>query len=124
MFFMFDGMSLIYYIKDLINLTYYNYHYYFKGFLLFLILIPITVNAITLYLLDIIEKKDKISNHKLIPSILNRYINYLIKDGNNKELLNYYKGRCKAELIFYIFILILYFISLKFSFSTIISILN
>lgn len=69
MFFMFDGMSLIYYIKDLINDTYYNYHYYFKGFLLFLILIPITVNAITLYLLDIIEKKDKISNHKLIQSI-------------------------------------------------------
>ena len=74
--------------------------------LLFLILIPITVNAITLYLLDIIEKKDKISNHKLIPSILNRYINYLIKDGNNKELLNYYKSYSWAELKFYVVILV------------------
>ena len=82
------------------------------------------MNAITLYLLVKIERKSEISIHKLFPIILDRYINYLIKVGNNEELLSYYKGRCKAELAFYVIILILYFISLKFSFSTIISILN
>ena len=108
---MFDGMSLIYYIKDLKNDIYY---YYFKNFLFFIILIPITINTITLYLLDKIERKDERSNHKLFPSILNRYVNYLIKVGENKELLSYYKGRCIAELVFYVIILILYFICLMF----------
>lgn len=103
---MFDGTSLIYYIKDLKNEIYYSYLNYF---LLFIILVPIFINGIILYLLGIIEKNGEISIPKILPSILNRYINYINKIGKNKELLSYYKGRCKAELGLYLVILILYF---------------
>ena len=112
---MFDGMSLIYYIKDLKNDMY--FFYYFIIFLLFIILIPIIINSFILYLLNKIERKGEISNSKLFPSILNKYINYLIEVGKNKELLSYYKDRCKSELVFYVVILILYFICLMFFFS-------
>ena len=113
MFFMFDGTNLIYNIKDL-NIE--RYYSFLKYFLLFIILIPIIINAITLYLLGKIEIKGEISipAHKFFHIILNRHIHYLIKIGNNKELLSYYKGRCKAELVFYVIILILYFICLIF----------
>src|ERR1700742_3177832 len=94
-FFMFDGMSMIYYIKDLKNEIYYSYLNYF---LLFTILVPIFINGIILYLIGIIEKTGEISIPKILPSILNRYINYINNIGKNKELLSYYKGRCKAEL--------------------------
>ena len=112
MFFMFDGMSLIYYIKDLKNDMY--FFCYFNIFLLLIILIPIIINSFILYLLIKIERKGEISNPKLFPSILNKYINYLIEVGKNKELLSYYKDRCKSELVFYVVILILYFICLMF----------
>lgn len=103
---MFDGTSLIYYIKDLKNEIYYSYLNYF---LLFIILVPIFINGIILYLLGIIEKNGEISIPKILPSILNRYINYINKIGKFKKLLSYYKGRCKAELGLYLVILILYF---------------
>ena len=106
MFFIFNGMSLIYYIKNDMPTQINEIYYYFKIFLLFIILVPIIMNAITLYLLVKIERKSEISIHKLFPIILDRYINYLIKVGNNEELLSYYKGRCKAELAFYVIILI------------------
>jgi hypothetical protein len=112
MFFIFDGMSMIYYIKNLKNEIY--YFYYFKIFLLFIILIPIIINSIILYLLKSIEKKGEISIPNFLPSILNRSINYLVKVGKNKELLSYYKERCKSELVFYVIILILYFICFMF----------
>lgn len=108
---MFDGMSMIYYIKDLKNEIYY---YYLNYFLLFTILVPIFINGIILYLLGKIEKTGEISIPKILPSILNRYINYINNIGKNKELLSYYKGRCKAELGLYVVILILYFICFMF----------
>jgi hypothetical protein len=120
---MLDGMSFIYYIKDLRNNM-----FFVKYFILFIILIPIFINVITLYFIRKIEKTGKISiqqqtkNNLFLPpsllalrrakqslSIFNKYINYINKIGKNKELLKYYKGRCRAESVFYIFILILYF---------------
>ena len=108
-------MSLIYYIKDLKNVM---YIYYLKYFLLFTILVPIFMNVIALYFLDKTEKTGKISilqstknknqKKKILPSLLNRYINNINNIAKNKELLNYYKGRCKAELVFYVVIIILY----------------
>lgn len=110
---MFDGMSMFYYIKDLK----FEIYSLFNKFLFFMILIPIIINTVTLYLLEIIIRNGEISIAKaknLLPSILNRYINYLIKVTKNKELLSYYIGRCKAELVFYLIILILYFLLLNF----------
>lgn len=103
---MFDGMSMIYYIKDLKNDIYFSY---LKYLLLLFILIPIFINGIILYLLGKVEKKGDISIPKLLPGMFNRFISYILKIGKNKELLTYYKGRCKAELVFYVVILILYF---------------
>lgn len=115
-FFVFDGIYLIYYIKDLIN----DYSY-LKKLLLFIILIPTIINGITLYLLYKIEKKKKsegdISNHKLLPNVLKNYITYLIKVVNNKELFSFYSRRgerCHTELVFYVIILIMYNIILMF----------
>ena len=62
--------------------------------LLILINIPIIINAILLYLLAKVESKGYISIPKFSPNVLKRFIKYLIKIGKNKELLNYYKGRC------------------------------
>ena len=75
-------------------------------------MVPIFINGIILYLLGKLEKKGEISipKNKLLPGIFNRFINYLMKISKNKELLSYYKGRCKAELVFYVVILILYFL--------------
>lgn len=53
---MLDGMSYIYYIKDLRNNM-----FFVKYFILFLILIPIFINVITLYFLSKIEKTGEIS---------------------------------------------------------------
>lgn len=104
----FDGKSLIYYIKDLKKDM---YIYYLKYFLLFIILVPIVINVITLYFLGKKEKNGEINILKknIFSSILNRYIYYINIIGKNKELLSYYKSRCQAELGFYVFILILYF---------------
>ena len=74
--------------------------------LLILNIIPIIINAMILYLLDKVEKKGYISIPKYLPNILKRFINYLIYIGKNKELLNYYKGRCRAELLFYVVLLV------------------
>lgn len=109
MFWMFDGMRMMYYIKELKNDIYSSYLNYL---LLLFILVPIFINGIILYLLGKLEKKGEISipKNKLLPGIFNRFINYLMKISKNKELLSYYKGRCKAELVFYVVILILYFL--------------
>ena len=112
-------MSFIYYIKNatfatLINDIYNNKNYYFKIYLFFIILIPIIISSIMLFLLNIIERKGDISIPKFLPSKLNRGINYLVKVGENKELLSYYKERCKSELVLYVIILILYFICFMF----------
>ena len=77
------------------------------NFLLFIILIHIIINGITLYLLDIIERKGDISIQNLFPIILNGYIYYLIKVGKNKKLYTYYKNKCKVELVFYFINLLL-----------------
>lgn len=106
MLWLFDGMSMIYYIKDLKNDMYYSY---LKYLLLLIILIPIFINGIILYLLGEIDKKGEISIPKLLAGILNRYISYIMIIGKNKQLLTYYKSRCKAELGFYVVILIFYF---------------
>src|SRR5579875_3659459 len=107
---MFDGMSMIYCIKDLKNEIYFSY---LKYLLLLFILVPIFINGIILYLLRKLEKNGEISLTltltKILPGIFNRFISYIMKIGKNKELLTYYKGRCKAELVFYVVILILYF---------------
>ena len=72
-------------------------------------MVPIFINGILLYLLDKIEKNGvlPIYQNKILASMLNGYINYINKIGQNKELLNYYKGRCKGELLFYNIIIIL-----------------
>lgn len=86
-----------------------------QGFLTFIILIPIIIKGITLYLLDIIERKGDISIQNLCPIILNGNIYYLIKMGKIKELFfTYYENKCNTELVFYVIILILYFICLIF----------
>lgn len=113
LFWMLDGMSFIYYIKDLRNNM-----FFVKYFVSFIILIPVLINVITLYFISKIEKtgeisiqqhtKNNISLRLRSLSIFNKYINYINKIGKNKELLKYYKGRCRAESVFYIFILILY----------------
>ena len=53
-----------------------------------------------------VESKGYISVPKYGPNILKRFINFLIKLGQNKELLNYWKGYSLAELKFYVFILL------------------
>ena len=103
MFLYFDGLSYIYYYKNLY--IQFLYHYYML-ILLILNIIPIIINAIILYLLSKVESKGHISIPKFSPNILKRFINYLIYIGKNKELLNYYKGRCRAELLFYVVLLV------------------
>ncbi len=79
-------------------------------------MIPIFINVITLYFIRKIEKTGEISIQQQTKntvslrslSIFNKYINYINKIGKNKELLKYYKGRCRVESVFYIFISILY----------------
>ena len=96
---MLDGMSVIYYIRDLRNNM-----FFVKYFILFIILIPIFINVITLYFIRKIEKTDEISIQQQTKnnislrslSIFNKYINYINKIGKNKELLKYYKGKCRA----------------------------
>lgn len=104
MFLIFFDISFIFYIKSMIN-----NNYYLKYFLLLTILIPIFINGITLYLLEKLNKTGKISipQNKILAGALTRYINYINYIGKNKELLNYYKGRCKGELIFYNILIIL-----------------
>ena len=112
MFFILDGMSLMYYIKNLKN-EIYNI-YYFKIFLFVVILIPIIINIIIIYLLNIIERKGNILIPNFLPNKLNRSIISLVEMSKNKELFIYLKDRCKSELVFYLIILILYFIFLIF----------
>lgn len=104
MFFMLDGFSNF---NELNNEIYYSY---FKLFLFLSIIIPILINVITLYLMWLIERKGYISTPKLFPSILNRFISYLIKISKNKELLSYYKTRSYVEILFYAVILLLFFV--------------
>ena len=54
-----------------------------------------------------VESKGYISIPKFSPNILKRFLNYLIKIGNNKELLNSYKDYIWAELKFYLVILVI-----------------
>lgn len=89
MFLYFDGLSFIYYYKNWIYKIYYPYY---KLILLILNIIPIIINAIFLFMLAKVESKGYISIPKFAPNILKRFINYLIKIGKDKELLNYYKG--------------------------------
>ena len=90
MFLYFDGLSYIYYYKNLYIQFLYDYY---MLILLILLLIPIIINAIFLYLLAKVESKGYISTPKFSPKILKRFINYLIKIGKKKELLKYYKGQ-------------------------------
>ena len=95
-FFMSDGISLLYYIN------------YLSIFIFFMLLISIVISGIILYLFNIIEKKGNILIPNSLPNIFKRFINYLVQISKNKELFNYYKEWCKSELVFYLIILILY----------------
>ncbi len=92
-----------------IALAFATYQSYIKIILLFAIFIPILINVIILFLLAIIEWKGNVkylTESKIIPNIFKRFINYLLKIVNNKELLTYYKNRGFAEISLYVVILL------------------
>ena len=85
---------------------------YLKNITLIIVIIPIIINSIMLYLLsrnnifyiNILDQNKYLSGYWL------KFIKSIINIINKNELKNYYISTCRAELIIYLFILIIYYI--------------
>ena len=85
---------------------------YLKNVTLTIVFIPIIINSFILYLLT--RNKNYYTNileqNKFLSAFWVKFINSIINIINKNELKNYYISTSRAELIIYLFILIIYYI--------------
>lgn len=88
----------------------FEFFFYIKYIFLFFILLPIFLNGLALFMFNYLEKKGKPTNFIFFNKIsgFNSLIEIFYDIVTNKDSLDYYRFRCKRELLVYIFILIFY----------------
>lgn len=94
----------------------FEFFFYIKYIFLFFILLPIFLNGLALFMFNYLEKKGKPTNFSIFFNKIsggcfasnNSLIEIFYDIVANKDSLDYYRFRCKRELLVYIFILIFY----------------
>jgi hypothetical protein len=89
------------------NILYCFSYLNFTYILYILIIIPLILNLFTIILWKYIEKNGGLTVPTYLPNFIKKILNYCIRIGTNKELLDYYRGRGIAEMYFYALLLLI-----------------